>query len=98
MDALPWGDNSVTYFLPPFWKGVYSKMKELLPGGANSPLLEQSPFQKGMSEQENKQEVTKCIANVKNVSTRRSSGNMGKSLFGFSFFLLTYPVPFKDTF
>ena len=40
-------------------KRVYSKEKEFAPLGANSFRLELSPFQKGIGEQEIKQEVTK---------------------------------------
>ena len=49
------------YFIP-FRKGVYSNGKNLLPWGANSFLLEQTPFQKGLGVLGGKQEVTKVIS------------------------------------
>ena len=42
------GGKSVKLFLTPFGKGVYSKGKNLLPMGANSFLLEQIPFRRGL--------------------------------------------------
>ena len=52
------GGNSVKIVMPPFWKGVYSKMQELAPIGI--------PFQKGLGVQETKPEVTKfCLSCTK---------------------------------
>ena len=51
----------------PFWKGVYSKRKEF--GAANSFLLEYTPFQKGLFEQECKWKVTKVVSFLKNGRT-----------------------------
>ena len=64
------GGNSVKIGLVPFWKGVCSKRKEfqgknLLPLGANSFLLEQTSFQKGLGMQASKKEVTKVFSLVK---------------------------------
>ena len=39
--------------------------KNLLPVGANSYLLEKTPFQKGIGVQERKQQVTKVVSLVK---------------------------------
>ena len=41
------------------------KGRNLLPMGANSFLLEKTPFQKGSSVQESKQEVTEVISLAK---------------------------------
>ena len=59
------GHNSVRYFVPSSGKGSAPEGKNLLPLGANSFLLEQIPFQKGINVQENKQKVTKVVSLVK---------------------------------
>ena len=52
-------------FLLPTDKRSTLKGKNLLPLGANSFLLEWTLFQKGLGEQECKQEVTKVVSLVK---------------------------------
>ena len=58
--------NSVKMFLLPQWKGSIVKGNNLLPLGANSFLLEKTPFQKGIGVQEHKQEVTNIISLAQN--------------------------------
>ena len=54
MDSFK-GDNSIKIVLLPSIKGSTLKGKNLLPRGANSFLLEETPFQKGLGVQESKQ-------------------------------------------
>ena len=42
------GNNSIKNILAVFWKGVYSKRKEFAPFGANSFLLEYTPFRRNL--------------------------------------------------
>ena len=55
-------ENSVKLFLRSFWKWVFSKRNEFAPIlGANSFLLEKTPFQKGLGVKEMKLEVTTLV-------------------------------------
>ena len=70
MDIRPGEATLSNLFSPPSEKGSALKGKNLLPKGANSFFLEQTPFQKGLGVKESKQEIenvkyrrknTKCI-------------------------------------
>ena len=53
------GDNSVQKVYVPFWKGMYSIRKEFAPKGSNSFLTKYTNLQKGIGDEDSKQEVTK---------------------------------------
>ena len=75
------GGNSVSLLLPPFSKGSTQKEKNSLPVGANSFLLEQTPFfQKGLGAQEDKQEVTKVVSLAKIAESAASVSSFPYSL------------------
>ena len=57
--------NSVKILSPVSEKGSALKGKNLLPLGANSFLLDETLFQKGLGMQESKKEVTKVVFLVK---------------------------------
>ena len=61
------GETALTkcFFYLPSEMGSTLKGKNLLPLGANSFLVEESPFQKGFVVQTNKQEVSKIVSLVK---------------------------------
>ena len=66
MDTLSREKTLSKQFYLPSEKGSTLKGKNLLPLGANSFLLEQTPFQKGYGKQESKLEVIKVVSLVKN--------------------------------
>ena len=59
-------ETTVKIVCLPSEKGSILKGKNLLPQGANSFLLELTPFQKGLGVQETKQELTKTVSLVQN--------------------------------
>ena len=47
MDTLPGGGNSFKMVLSPFWKGVYSKRKEIASQGSKFLAFRVDPFSRG---------------------------------------------------
>ena len=66
MDSLSKKAALSKLFLSPSGKGSTLKGKNFLPVGANSFLLESTPFQKGNSAEESKLEVMKVFPLVQN--------------------------------
>ena len=60
------GGISAKSVQPPSGKESTLKGKNLLLRGANSFLLEWTPFEKRISVQDSKQEITKVVSHVKN--------------------------------
>ena len=58
------GEATLSKWLLPFWKVVYSKRKELDPNGKFFPYRAE-PFSEGAWLQESKQEVTKIVSFLK---------------------------------
>ena len=64
--TLSWETTLTKYIFLPFEKGSSLKEKNLLPLGANSFLLEKTPFQKGLScsEANRKSKIVSPLAEV----------------------------------